>query len=51
MYIIYFAAGIALYGTLPTTSKSGDFTAFFACLGVILSMYGGGFSAIPAYIR
>jgi MFS family permease len=50
-YVIYFALGAALYVLVPTTGKLGNVTAFIACFAVVLSMYGGGFATIPAYLR
>lgn len=50
-YMIYFALGALLYVLVPTTGKMGSVVAFVACFAVVLSMYGGGFSTIPAYLR
>jgi MFS family permease len=50
-YMIYFALGAALYSLVPRFGRSGQVILFVASFGVILSMYGGGFSTIPAYLR
>ena len=47
-YMIFFLLGIALYAAVPSIGAVG---VFVACFCVILSMYGGGFSTIPAYLR
>jgi MFS family permease len=50
-YFIFFVLGILLYAAVPSTAKMGSVALFVLCYGVILSMYGGGFSTIPAYLR
>ena len=50
-YAIFFALGIALYASIPTLGRLGNLPLFVACYLVILSMYGGGFATIPAYLR
>ncbi|HXX70319.1 MAG TPA: hypothetical protein VEK07_24275, partial [Polyangiaceae bacterium] len=40
-----------LYVLVPTTGKTGSVGAFIACFAIVLSMYGGGFATIPAYLR
>jgi MFS family permease len=52
-YAIYFALGLALYALVPSTGASGldSIVLFVICYGVIMSMYGGGFATIPAYLR
>lgn len=49
-YYIFFLLGIALYASLPTLAHSGNAALFVLALGIILSMYGGGFATIPAYL-
>jgi MFS family permease len=49
-YIIFFVVGILLYGALPTLGHLGLAAAFIAAVCVILTMYGGGFATLPAYI-
>jgi len=50
VYRIFFAAGLVLYAAVPTLGRSGHVALFCAAFCVILSMYGGGFAAIPAYL-
>jgi len=50
-YMIYFTLGAVLYALVPTVGKNGNVILFVAGFGIILSMYGGGFSTIPAYLR
>ncbi len=50
-YAIYFSLGAALYGFIPSTGNMGNLALFVAGYAVILSMYGGGFATIPAYLR
>jgi MFS family permease len=49
-YMCFFALGTALYALVPLTGKIGSVALFVACFCVILSMYGGGFATIPAYL-
>jgi len=50
-YMIYFALGALLYAGVPTTGRSGSVVLFVLFYAVIMSMYGGGFATIPAYLR
>jgi MFS family permease len=50
-YAVFFLLGIALYICVPTTGKVGSVSLFVLCFLIIISMYGGGFSTIPAYLR
>lgn len=50
-YMIFFALGIALYAVVPWSGQVGSVFFFVAFYAVILSMYGGGFATIPAYLR
>ncbi|WP_039015863.1 L-lactate MFS transporter [Cupriavidus sp. IDO] len=49
-YAIFFAFGAALYLTVPAVGASGNVALFVLCYFLILTMYGGGFSTIPAYL-
>lgn len=49
-YFLFFALGTFLYSMLPTFSGEGNVVLFIAASAVILSMYGGGFATIPAYL-
>ncbi|GAC1495844.1 MAG: OFA family MFS transporter [Vulcanimicrobiaceae bacterium] len=50
-YAIFFALGVALYASIPSIGKSGNLPLFIAAYAIILSMYGGGFATIPAYLK
>jgi MFS family permease len=50
-YMIFFLFGILLYSTVPTIGFGGHIGIFVAAFCIILSMYGGGFATIPAYLR
>ncbi|HUD71684.1 MAG TPA: OFA family MFS transporter, partial [Dongiaceae bacterium] len=50
-YAIFFALGIALYASVPAAGGAGSVPLFVAIFCVILTMYGGGFATIPAYLR
>jgi MFS family permease len=50
-YAIFFILGAALYSFVPTTGTIGSVVLFVLAYAVILSMYGGGFATIPAYLR
>ena len=50
-YMIFFALGVGLYALVPTTGQMGSIPLFIIGFAVILSMYGGGFATIPAYLR
>ncbi|MEK6424815.1 MAG: OFA family MFS transporter [Burkholderia gladioli] len=49
-YFIFFALGAVLYYCVPAFAASGNIALFVLAYGVILSMYGGGFSTVPAYL-
>jgi MFS family permease len=49
-YFVFFVAGMALYTLLPTWGHLGLATLFIASVCIILTMYGGGFATIPAYL-
>jgi MFS family permease len=50
-YMVFFLLGILLYSTVPTLGHLGSRALFVAAFCIILSMYGGGFATIPAYLR
>jgi MFS family permease len=50
-YLIFFGLGLVLYALIPTAGKIGNILLFNIICCLILSMYGGGFATIPAYIR
>jgi len=50
-YALYLGLGAALYLALPTSARLGSVAAFVAITALLLTMYGGGFAAAPAYLR
>ena len=42
--------GIVLYALAPTFAAMGSKLLFVLGFGIILSMYGGGFATVPAYL-
>jgi MFS family permease len=50
-YMVFFLLGILLYSTVPTLGHLGSVPLFVAAFCIILSMYGGGFATIPAYLK
>ena len=49
-YIVFFVLGIILYCAMPTLGHMGAAGLFVIAVCVILTMYGGGFSTVPAYL-
>jgi MFS family permease len=49
-YYTFFLLGVALYALAPWAAQSGQKALFVAFFCVILSMYGGGFATVPAYL-
>jgi len=49
-YATFFLLGIALYAAAPSLARAGSQAAFVLAVCVIVSMYGGGFATIPAYL-
>ncbi len=49
-YTIFFVLGMALYASIPWTAATGNLALFVGFFCVILSMYGGGFATVPAYL-
>ncbi len=50
-YVIFFVLGIILYVLVPTFGHIHNTALFVIAFLIIISMYGGGFSTIPAYLR
>jgi MFS family permease len=46
----FFLLGIVLYALVPSLAAMGSKPLFALTFGVILSMYGGGFATVPAYL-
>jgi MFS family permease len=49
-YTVFFVLGMALYALAPVAGATGSLALFVLIFGVILTMYGGGFATIPAYL-
>jgi MFS family permease len=49
-YACFFTLGPALYALVPFCGRIGSVAMFVACFCLILTMYGGGFATIPAYL-
>jgi MFS family permease len=49
-YFVFFVLGAVLYLLVPQFAQSGNVALFVLSYCVILSMYGGGFSTVPAYL-
>jgi MFS family permease len=49
-YGAFFTLGPLLYLTLPFAGRIGSVILFVAAAALILTMYGGGFATIPAYL-
>ncbi len=49
-YFVFFILGMILYCLLPTWGHLGLPALFVASVCIILTMYGGGFATVPAYL-
>jgi MFS family permease len=49
-YYTFFLLGIALYASTPFFAQIGSKVLFVGAFCIILSMYGGGFATVPAYL-
>jgi MFS family permease len=49
-YYVFFVLGIICYALAPTAAHMGSQALFVAFFCIILSMYGGGFATVPAYL-
>ena len=49
-YVLFFVAGMALYASAPWAAHTGNEALFVVFCCAILSMYGGGFATVPAYL-
>ncbi|MCX7061235.1 MAG: OFA family MFS transporter [Gammaproteobacteria bacterium] len=49
-YAIFFLLGAALYASVPGSGHAGSVGLFVGAFCLILSMYGGGFATVPAYL-
>jgi MFS family permease len=51
-YFVFFVLGVLLYLALPFVANTlGSVALFVLIAGVLISMYGGGFATIPAYLK
>ena len=50
-YFVFFFLGVLLYSLVPQTGEMGSVALFVLCFCIIMSMYGGGFATVPAYLR
>jgi MFS family permease len=50
-YFIFFLLGAVLYVVVPYAGAIDSKALFVAAFAVLLSMYGGGFATVPAYLR
>ncbi len=51
VYGIYFGLGLILYALIPSLGTFETAFWFIAAFSLIMTMYGGGFATIPAYLR
>ena len=49
-YIVFFVLGGLMYFSVPGSATAGSIVLFVSAFCVILSMYGGGFATVPAYL-
>ncbi len=49
-YVVFFVLGGLLYASIPASAGEGSKLLFVGAFAIILSMYGGGFATVPAYL-
>jgi MFS family permease len=49
-YTVFFVLGGLLYASVPSSAAALSITLFVGAFCLILSMYGGGFATVPAYL-
>jgi MFS family permease len=49
-YTVFFVLGGICYASIPGSAAAGSILLFVAAVCIILSMYGGGFATVPAYL-
>ncbi|QHJ00582.1 MFS transporter [Xylophilus rhododendri] len=49
-YVTFFVLGGLLYASIPGSASAGNKLLFVGAFCIILSMYGGGFATVPAYL-
>jgi MFS family permease len=50
-YFVFMVLGLLMYCTVPYSGSIGSVVGFVLAFLVIISMYGGGFATVPAYLR
>jgi MFS family permease len=50
-YTIFFVLGMGLYAAVPPVASLGNVFLYVLCYCIIISMYGGGFATVPAYLK
>jgi MFS family permease len=50
-YTVFFLLGAVLYVLIPTFGNMGNTLLFIVTFCIIISMYGGGFATVPAYLK
>ena len=51
VYGVYFGLGLLMYALIPSLGRFDTAIWFVIGFSIIMSMYGGGFATIPAYLR
>jgi MFS family permease len=49
-YFVFLVLGFLLYAAIPSMAHAGNLPLFVGFFCIILSMYGGGFATVPAYL-
>jgi MFS family permease len=49
-YFVFFSLGMVLYAAVPTLAHDDRLALFVLAFCIILSMYGGGFATVPAFL-
>jgi MFS family permease len=49
-YMVFLLLGLVLYASIPTLAAAGNLALFVGFFCIIVSMYGGGFATVPAYL-
>jgi hypothetical protein len=50
-YATFFVLGPVLYAAIPHAERIKSVPLFVLCCALIITMYGGGFATVPAYLR
>lgn len=49
-YVVFFVLGGLMYASIPSSAAAGSKLLFVGAVCIILSIYGGGFATVPAYL-